>query len=229
MTSLAPAPAPAADSGSGARGSGSVLFAVYLWAIAGRTLVRCLALKQAKGITRGCQELISDVQTILSAIKSARTPLGGELPLPPPSLRPRMILDPHTDRPPPTPNSLPLLSQPRRRKRSRPCSSIRSSASRIPRPSSRARTSPRSGPTQTRRPRAGPSSSSRPSGACRPPRPSSGLRSSTARSASTSCLARARRRTRCWGRRRVGTRRQARARVGVGMGVAGTRRRGVGT
>ncbi|GAA5820630.1 hypothetical protein JCM3770_003558 [Rhodotorula araucariae] len=55
------------------------LFAPYInfvWAVAGRTFIRMLAIKQVKGITYGVEELKSNVTTILVVLKAHRTPLG---------------------------------------------------------------------------------------------------------------------------------------------------------
>ncbi|ORY60382.1 hypothetical protein BCR35DRAFT_198117 [Leucosporidium creatinivorum] len=56
-----------------------VPFINFAWAVAGRTLVRELAIKQAKGIVEGCDEVRSSVETILAAMRAYSTPLGSDL------------------------------------------------------------------------------------------------------------------------------------------------------
>ncbi|KAK4057271.1 hypothetical protein OIO90_001768 [Microbotryomycetes sp. JL221] len=53
-----------------------VPFINFTWAVAGRTLVRQLALKSLRKQTSECDELRSSVNTIISAMKSGRTKLG---------------------------------------------------------------------------------------------------------------------------------------------------------
>lgn len=43
------------------------------------TLVRELAIKEAKGVTSGVEQLKTDVQTVIVAMRSYRSPIGGEL------------------------------------------------------------------------------------------------------------------------------------------------------
>ncbi|BGP49664.1 hypothetical protein JCM10450v2_005567 [Rhodotorula kratochvilovae] len=55
------------------------LFAPYInfvWAVAGRTFIRMMAIKQVKGLTYGVEELKSNVSTIMVVLKAHRTPLG---------------------------------------------------------------------------------------------------------------------------------------------------------
>ncbi|KAK4051406.1 hypothetical protein OIV83_002890 [Microbotryomycetes sp. JL201] len=53
-----------------------VPFINFTWAVAGRTLVRELALKQVRKQTKDCDELRSSVNTIIAAMKSGRSKLG---------------------------------------------------------------------------------------------------------------------------------------------------------
>ncbi|KAM0786648.1 hypothetical protein ACM66B_002097 [Microbotryomycetes sp. NB124-2] len=51
-------------------------FINFCWAIAGRTLVRQLAIKQYKGVTSGVDQLKSDIECILAAMHAYNTELG---------------------------------------------------------------------------------------------------------------------------------------------------------
>lgn len=42
------------------------------------TLVRDLAIRQAKGITTGIEDVRSDISVILNAMRAYKSPLGGE-------------------------------------------------------------------------------------------------------------------------------------------------------
>lgn len=53
-------------------------YSCFTWAVAGRTLVRELAIKQAKSQYEGQESLINDIMTIMSAMRACRTPLGGQ-------------------------------------------------------------------------------------------------------------------------------------------------------
>ncbi|GAA5897916.1 hypothetical protein JCM5296_004968 [Sporobolomyces johnsonii] len=48
----------------------------FCWAVAGRTLVREIAIKQTKEIPQGVDQLKADVQAILAAMRSYRVPIG---------------------------------------------------------------------------------------------------------------------------------------------------------
>lgn len=41
--------------------------------------MRELAIKEAKGVTSGVEQLKTDVQTVIVAMRSYRSPIGGEL------------------------------------------------------------------------------------------------------------------------------------------------------
>lgn len=55
-----------------------VPFLCFAWAVAGRTLVRELAIKEAKGIREGCDALRASVTTILAAMRAYATGLGSK-------------------------------------------------------------------------------------------------------------------------------------------------------